>query len=183
MTAPALRTTAQPSDSLGARLAREQATLRARSMAAVVLAAILLLPPFAEMTNGHLGLFMLAAEIRIGAGTINQKGKRIVQRPPLRILPIQPPVGATAQNEFCLCPNPPCHCHRQIHFQKNADFNTHSSSYQHDGLFESHFSKDTVVVFGYAHIAPVIRSVIPRSRKAPPTTPAVSAELTRRNVF
>jgi TRAP-type mannitol/chloroaromatic compound transport system permease large subunit len=29
-------------------------------MAAVVLAAILLLPPFAEMTNGHLGLFMLA---------------------------------------------------------------------------------------------------------------------------
>jgi hypothetical protein len=40
MTAPALRTTAQPSDSLGARLAREQATLRARSMAAVVLAVI-----------------------------------------------------------------------------------------------------------------------------------------------
>jgi TRAP-type mannitol/chloroaromatic compound transport system permease large subunit len=29
-------------------------------MAAVVLAAIFLLPPFAEMTNGHLGLFMLA---------------------------------------------------------------------------------------------------------------------------
>jgi len=29
-------------------------------MAGVVLAAILLLPPFAEMTNGHLGLFMLA---------------------------------------------------------------------------------------------------------------------------
>jgi hypothetical protein len=40
MTAPALRTTARPSESLDARLAREQATLRARSMAAVVLAVI-----------------------------------------------------------------------------------------------------------------------------------------------
>ena len=40
MTAPALRTTAQPSDTLDARLAREQSTLRARSMAAVVLAVI-----------------------------------------------------------------------------------------------------------------------------------------------
>ena len=40
MTAPALRTTARPSDTLDARLAREQSTLRARSMAAVVLAVI-----------------------------------------------------------------------------------------------------------------------------------------------
>ena len=40
MTAPALRTTARPSESLDARLAREQFTLQARSMAAVVLAVI-----------------------------------------------------------------------------------------------------------------------------------------------
>ena len=40
MTAPALRSTARPSDTLDARLAREQSTLRARSMAAVVLAVI-----------------------------------------------------------------------------------------------------------------------------------------------
>ena len=40
MTAPALRTTARPSESLDARLAREQSTLQARSMAAVVLAVI-----------------------------------------------------------------------------------------------------------------------------------------------
>jgi hypothetical protein len=40
VTAPALRTTARPSDTLDERLAREQATLRARSMAAVVLAVI-----------------------------------------------------------------------------------------------------------------------------------------------
>jgi hypothetical protein len=41
MTAPALRTTARPSESLDARLAREQFTLQARSMAAVVLAAFI----------------------------------------------------------------------------------------------------------------------------------------------
>lgn len=40
MTAPALRTTARPSESLDARLAREQFTLQARSTAAVVLAVI-----------------------------------------------------------------------------------------------------------------------------------------------
>lgn len=40
MTAPALRTTVSSSESLDARLAREQSTLRARSMAAVVLAVI-----------------------------------------------------------------------------------------------------------------------------------------------
>ena len=40
MTAPALRTTAPTSEALDARLAREQSTLRARSMAAVVLAVI-----------------------------------------------------------------------------------------------------------------------------------------------
>ena len=40
MTAPALRSTARPSESLDARLAREQSTLQARSMAAVVLAVI-----------------------------------------------------------------------------------------------------------------------------------------------
>ena len=40
MTAPALRTTARPSDSLEARLAREQSALQARSTAAVVLAVI-----------------------------------------------------------------------------------------------------------------------------------------------
>ncbi len=40
MTAPALRSTARPSESLDARLAREQFTLQARSMAAVVLAVI-----------------------------------------------------------------------------------------------------------------------------------------------
>ncbi|MEN9591667.1 MAG: hypothetical protein RJA21_119 [Gemmatimonadota bacterium] len=40
MTAPALRTTARPSESLDARLAREQSTLQARSMAAVVLTVI-----------------------------------------------------------------------------------------------------------------------------------------------
>ena len=40
MTAPALRTSATSSDTLETRLAREQSTLRARSMAAVVLAVI-----------------------------------------------------------------------------------------------------------------------------------------------
>ena len=40
MTAPALRNSAQPLEALDARLAREQSTLRARSMAAVVLAVI-----------------------------------------------------------------------------------------------------------------------------------------------
>ena len=39
------------------------------------------------------------------------------------------------------------------------------------------FSKTMVTSFGYAHIAPVTISVIPKSIKTPPTTPAVSVLL------